>query len=426
VDTRVREKCGVAHPSADVATAPPPPAPERWASAAGGVALLALGAVLVEAAADVLPDGPVVGVLTPLRVAVLVGMAALVVAAAPWNRPPRLRPLSVFDPALALLLLAAAVATVVAGQPWAPWRAVLTTVAVFVLALGVRRLVADSGPALGLLALVAVAVAATAGLRQAADGTPTGFCRGAPDGSADACTGAELVRVTGTFANPNLLAALLVLLLPAAAAGAASRPDRASRLLGGGVVALGCAALLLTGSRGGILAGVVGAAVLVVLRRPTRPRVLGAAATGVAALALLGLLTGGRLGARTDVWAAALRIAVANPLGVGPGRAGPLIAAAVPGDEPFAHAHDLWLHHAVETGAAGLLAVLVITALAGAVAVRDAARGSLTAAAAGAGLAGFAVLSVADHPAATTRIAVALFAVLGVLAAGADRPAEGR
>jgi O-antigen ligase len=158
-------------------------------------------------------------------------------------------------------------------------------------------------------------------------------------------------------------------------------------------------------------------AVLVVLRRPTRPRVLGAAAGAVAALVLLVLLTGGRFGVRTDVWAAAVRIAVDNPLGVGPGRAGPLIDAAVPGDEPFAHAHDLWLNHAVETGVAGLLAVLAITVLAGAAAVRGAARGSLTACAAGAGLAGFAVLSLADHPAATTRIAVALFAVLGVLAA---------
>ena len=69
---------------------------------------------------------------------------------------------------------------------------------------------------------------------------------------------------------------------------------------------------------------------------------------------------------------------------------------------------------------------MLLGMLAGAVAVRGAASGSPTAAAAGAGLAGFAVLSLADHPAATTRIAVALFAVLGVLAAEAGRPAQGR
>lgn len=400
---------------------PSAPGPRRRA-VAGGVALLALAAMVLEAAADVLPDEPLVGVVTPLRAAVLVGLVAVLVA-----RRPRLgRHRVAVDAGAALLLLAAAVATVAAGQPWAAWRAVLTAVAVCYLALGVRRVLPDSGHALGLLALVAVAAAATSGLAQAADGTPTGFCRGALDGSADVCTGAELVRVTGTFANPNLLAALLVLLLPVAAAGAATLPDRASRLIGSAVVTLGYAALLLTGSRGGVLAGLAGLVVLVLLRRPTRRRLLGAAGVGVAGLVGIVAVTGGGAGVRTDVWAAALRIALGNPLGVGPGRAGALIDAAVPGDEPFAHAHNLWLNYAVETGVAGLAAVLLLTAAAAAVAVRAAARGSLTAAAAGAGLAGFAVLGLADHPANTTRIAVAMFAVLGVLAAEAGRRAVPR
>lgn len=410
------------HPALDVAATTPlaSVARRRRAPVAGGIALLCLAAVLLESAGDLLPDEPVLGVFTPMRVAVLAGLVAVLVVRARLRTP--------FDPALALGLLATAVATVVAGQPFAPWRAVLTAAGVFYLAVGVRRALPGSGAALGLLALLAVTVAGAAGVRQAADGTATGFCRGALDGSADLCTGAELVRVTGTFANPNLLAALLVLLLPVAAVGSAALADRASRLLGSAVVVIGYAALLLTGSRGGVLAGIAGVAVLLVLRRPTRARLLGAAVAATGCLAVLAVATGGRFGVRGEVWTAAVRLVAEHPLGVGPGRAGALIDRQVAGDEAFAHAHDLWLNWAVEAGWPGLAAALLLTGLAVAVTVRAAGRGSVVAAAASAGLAGFAVLSLADHPANTSRIAVALCAVLGVLAAESrsQRPSPAR
>jgi O-antigen ligase len=398
---------------------PAGPGPDRRTTVAGGVALLCLAAVLLESAADLLPDDPVAGVLTPLRVALLAGLVALAVAGARRVTPPA------FDVAVAVALGAAAAATLLAGGSWAPWRALLTTAAAAYLAAGVRRVLPGSGPALGLLALVAVAVAGAAGVRQAADGTATGFCRGALDGTADVCTGAELVRVTGTFANPNLLAALLVLLLPVAAAGSAALADRASRLVGSGAVAVGYAALLLTGSRGGVLGAIVGVAVLAVLRRPTRARLLAGAGATAAGVAVLAVATGGRFGVRAEVWAAAAGLVAAHPLGVGPGRGGAMIDAAVPGDEPFAHAHDLWLHWAVESGVGGLLAALALTGIA-TVAVAAAARhGSVAAAASGAGLAGFAVLSLADHPANASRIALALFVVLGATVAGATGARRG-
>ncbi|QYN39022.1 hypothetical protein K1T35_18575 [Pseudonocardia sp. DSM 110487] len=49
--------------------------------------------------------------------------------------------------------------------------------------------------------------------------------------------------MTGTFANPNLLAAFLVLLLPLAAVGSSALAERASRMLGTGVVVCGYAAV---------------------------------------------------------------------------------------------------------------------------------------------------------------------------------------
>ncbi|MBW0117055.1 O-antigen ligase domain-containing protein, partial [Pseudonocardia sp. KRD-169] len=238
-------------------TAPLPTIRPRRAAVGGALALLCLAAVLLDAAADLLPDDPLAGVLTPLRLVVLLGLAALAVA-----RPVPVR--TPFDLPVALLLVAAAVATALNGQPWSGWRAVLTGAAVLYLTAGVRRVVPGAWPALALLALLGVGVAATAAARQSANGTGTGFCRGALDGSADLCTGVEMIRATGTFANPNLLAAFLVLLLPIAAAGATGLADRASRLVGTAVVVVGYAALLLTGSRGGVLAAVAGVTAFVV------------------------------------------------------------------------------------------------------------------------------------------------------------------
>lgn len=101
-----------------------------------------------------------------------------------------------------------------------------------------------------------------------------------------------------------------------------------------------------------------------VLRRPTRYRLLISGAATVAAVGIAAVVTGGRFGVRNDVWAAAARLVVDEPFGVGPGRAGALLDAAIAGDELFAHARNLWLNWAVEAGVAGLLAVLALTAVA--------------------------------------------------------------
>jgi O-Antigen ligase len=389
-------------------------------SVASAIALMCLAMTLLEATADVLPDDTVLPFLTPLRLVLAAGMAAAAVAGVrprAWLTP--------LDGALAALLLAAALATVVAGQPWAAWRGLLAAAAAYYLVVGVRRALPDSGPALGMLALVAVAVAGATAARQAAGGIPTGFCRGALDGSADVCGPDALVRAVGTFSNPNLLAAFLVLLLPVAAAGAAALTDRHARLAAAAVVALGYAAVLLTGSRGGIIAAVAGMAAFALVRaRGPRLRIALAAAAVATAAAVL-IAAGLSFGVRADVWTAAVRLVVDNPLGVGPGRAGALLDAAVPGEEAFQHAHNLWLNWAVEAGLPGLAAALTVTVVSAVIGVRSARTGSLLGAGATAGLAGFAVMSLADHPAAASRIAVALCAVLAIVATEA-RPRQNR
>lgn len=382
----------------------------RRVDIAAATAVLCLATVLLEASAGLLPADPVVWVLTPLRLVLAVGIGALLVA----GLAPRPQPL---DLAVGLVVLAAAVATVAAGQDWSGWRGVLTSAAAYLLATGVFRTVPRAWPAVALLLLVGVAVAGAEAVKQAANAIPTGFCRGAADASADVCGPDAMIRAVGTFGNPNLLAAFLVLVLPVAAAGAALLTDRHARLLGTAVVVVGYATVLLTGSRGGIVAALAGAAAFVVLHRPTRLRLLLVCGTAAAAVVALLALGGGTVGVRADVWGAAIRLAIAHPFGVGPGRAGPLIAEAVAGAEEFQHAHDLWLNWAVETGALGLLGVLAGTVLAAVAAVRAARTGSRPAAAAGAGLAGFAVMSLTDHPANALRVSVALAVVLGLAAA---------
>src|SRR5262249_12243311 len=135
------------------------------------------------------------------------------------------------------------------------------------------------------------------------------------------------------------------------------------------------------------------------------------------AVGVLVALSAGSVGVRADVWTAAARLAVRHPLGVGLGRAGAAIDAVVAGDEPFAHAHNLWLNWAAQAGLPGRLAASALTVGAAALAVRAARGRAPMAIAAGSALAGFAVMSISDHPANTTRVSLALWLVLGLLAA---------
>lgn len=210
-----------------------------------------------------------------------------------------------------------------------------------------------------------------------------------------------------------------MLVLPIAAFGSAALADRASRLIGTVVIALGYAAVVLTGSRAAILAATVGAAVAVL--GPARPARRWRAVLVTTALAAtlggLAVASGGSTGIRGDVWAAAWRAVLAHPFGVGIGRAGAVISAGVSDGENIQHAHDLWLNWAVEAGLPGLAAIVGVTGAAVVVCVRAARHGSGAALMITAGLAGFATVSLVDDPANSLRVALAFWAVLGLLAA---------
>lgn len=371
---------------------------------------LALLVVVLHAVVGILPDAPVVWVLTPDRLVLLVGLAAGLVAApsprewATW-----------LDLPIVLLVAASAASAVASGQGWPVWRALLTGVMTCYLAVGLMRRHPSSWTLVTGSALVACAVTGLTALHQWADDVPTGFCRAGLAAGRELCSDPDaMVRVTGTFGNPNVLAAALVLLLPVAWAGATSLPTSSARLVGYAVVVLGYVAVLLTWSRAGVAAAVVGATVLVVLRPGWSRRV----STAVAAAVVIGgvLVVGGSLGVRRDVWGAALRVVAGHPLGVGPGRSGAVIDQQVPGPERFRHAHDLWLSWTLEGGWLAGAAVVALTLGAVWLVRRGVRSGSTVARVAGAGLAGFAVMSLVDHPANTTGIATLLWLLLGLVA----------
>jgi CheY-like chemotaxis protein len=155
---------------------------------------------------------------------------------------------------------------------------------------------------------------------------------------------------------------------------------------------------------------------LATLLRPDGPRLRRGGALVIGGLlAAIVLVVVSGAGIRSHVWGESIRIAVRHPLGVGMGRSGALLDLAIPGSLQFQHAHNTWLNWLVEAGWIGFLAVLAITGLACWRAWRSAREGSRIAAACGAGLLGIGMMSLADHPANSLRIALAMAFVIGLL-----------
>lgn len=389
-----------------------------WVRICRVTATVAMAVVVLDAATGLLSDDPVVSTVTPLRIIVGCGLIALL---AGGNGPRVFR--TRLDVAVLVLLAAATVPTVLGGWSTAPLRGLLTTVAVYYLFVALRRVEPGLPEIFAVLALVAVAAAGTAALTQAGDHIPTGFCRSATFGDAPCRTGA-LVRAIGTFANPNLLAAFLVLFTPFAIQAAGVLPHRA-RVAVNTVVVMAYVAVLATYSRAGFVAGAVGLLVLALVHRRTRlldrgPLHLVAAlgAAGAAAASLLvatAAQTTSLLGTRGQVWGRAIDVATAHPLGVGLGRAGAVLSVRTAGGHAVAHAHNLWLNWLVETGAAGMVAISAVTTIGVASAAELARRNSTVGGAGLAGLIGFLLMNLVDHPTNITRVATALWAVLGIV-----------
>lgn len=174
-------------------------------------------------------------------------------------------------------------------------------------------------------------------------------------------------RVFSTFATPNFLAGYLCMAVPVAAAMMLAAADRLVALLAGFALVLEVAALLLTGSRFGLVCLVVALAVFGAfalkagaLTGPTRLRALSLVAAGVLASAAGIRPVLHRLGNvglesystqfREYTWRGALRMAVANPiLGTGIGTfdtAYPRYALV----SYTEHAHNSYLQIADEIG----------------------------------------------------------------------------
>ncbi|GAA2463531.1 O-antigen ligase family protein [Streptomyces macrosporus] len=398
-------------------------------AAARATPFVAAAVVVLDCATDFLSDTPLIGVVTPLRLALAAGLVALLVTGV------RLRTFRTrLDLPIGLLLLASAGTTVVGGHATAPLRGLLTAVAGYYLIVAVRRSRPESWRAFGLLALVCVAAVGTTAFAQVTNETPTGFCRTGllTEVDCDASGSGTLIRAVGTFANPNLLAAFLVLFTPVALLAVGAVAERTARAVVVLVGVIGYAAVLTTFSRAGYVAAATGLLVLgtayrLAPRLDERRRRL-AAGLCLAALAAGAVViwvvsrAGTALGVRGQAWRAALDIASADPLGVGLGRAGAVISAATPGDRVFAHAHNLWLNWLVEAGVAGLSAVLLITATALVCAARAAREKSVVGTAGLAALVGFFLVGMADHPANLDRVDMLFWLVLGlVMAEAPDR-----
>ncbi|WP_063806752.1 O-antigen ligase family protein [Streptomyces regalis] len=402
------------------------------------VQFVPLGAVVVmllDCATDFFPDDPVesvVGIVTPARLALILGLLALI-APVPGRARALLRDFRTrLDLPIGLLVAAGAVATYGGGHATAPLRGLLTVIGCYYLVVGLRRTQPESWRAIGIIALAGVTAAATSAFSQVTNETPTGFCRTGllTDVACDAAGDGVLIRATGTFANPNLLAAFLVLLLPFALLAAVCVDERTARTAIVVLVVVGYGALLTTFSRAGYVAGAAGLLLLggaywLAPRLADRAqRRLFAGLGALALLAAAGVIwavsrAGNSLGVRGQAWEAALSLSADNPLGVGLGRSGAVISATAPGDRTFVHAHNLWLNWLVEAGPLGLLAMTAVAVIAWFSAARAARAKSVIGTVGLAALSGFFLMSMLDHPANLDRIDVLFWCVLAVVMAEA-------
>lgn len=181
-------------------------------------------------------------------------------------------------------------------------------------------------------------------------------------------------RATGTLIDANLFAGYLVLVIPLVLAlGLAFHHRWATLPTIAATLAL-TAALAVTLSRSGWLGLIVGALVLWLLLRERRWRIASVAAAvtaGVLAVGLAGPIAA-RLGPsdsgpmqmladRSQVWSAAIRIAIDHPVfGVGIDNFQDFYPIYSGRDDGLNHAHNLFLNMAAERGMLGLLAFGVV------------------------------------------------------------------
>ncbi|HET9097158.1 MAG TPA: O-antigen ligase family protein [Candidatus Baltobacteraceae bacterium] len=193
--------------------------------------------------------------------------------------------------------------------------------------------------------------------------------------------GHNVARIAGPIEGPNQLAGFLGVVVPAMLAFAVLRPPF---LLERVAIALGTVACVLTFSRGGIGALLLGAAALLAVRyQPARRGSLGAGMSALFALVLalaFGVFSGalhgrvqslfgstgdgsfnGGLGSRLDLWHGAYALWRSHPIfGIGPGNFELEIGHYDPGVRT--HANGMFFQVLAEQGIAGLIAMFAVVA----------------------------------------------------------------
>jgi hypothetical protein len=394
--------------------------------------LVIVGLLLLSTAADILPNGTIVGVgevqLNLARLLLVVGLFALV---ATYGLRVELVRTGAALPVL--LLLGVSLYTSHRYGTYPRYRFLVEGVAAFYLTFAVVRARDDARDGLALLGLVALAIAALIAVGQVAQDVRTGFYRngctpvtlppGVPPPSG------SITRATGTFSNPNVLGGYLLLLLPLGALAsvyvARVRGAWAALALGGG---LGFLALVFTFSRAAVLMSLVAIAVGVLVSdlRYRRWLIL----VAILAAAGIGVLAGGcgsdstATYGRTTEWRQTLEVIRDNPLwGVGLGRLG-FVLHARDAMSTARHAHNLFLTWWAEAGTGALIAWVWLFALLVWRSLRGALRGSAAARAGLMAVLGFLGFSMLDHPANTDRVALAFWIVAG-FAAATGEPGRG-
>jgi O-antigen ligase len=203
---------------------------------------------------------------------------------------------------------------------------------------------------------------------------------GAPEG--EMVAGHVIARIAGPLEGPNQLAGYLGIVVPVMLAFALARPALAIERI---AIVLGYVACVLTFSKAGIFALVVGTALLVAIRYAPQHRRLTAAVTAVVFAALFGLATASfagvlhgpvervfgsttaadrfnsGLGIRSDLWHGAYEMWRPHPLlGVGPGNYELQIGRYDPGVRT--HANSMFFQVLAEQGAIGFIAMLAVVA----------------------------------------------------------------
>ena len=398
-----------------------------------GLGLASLSVLILQVSTQFLPFFVVLQYLTPTRAILAVGLVAAIGKQALARRGngwrgarQALAQSRLLLVCITLLLLWYAIATGMSGS--------LTSFSVLrlrleeLLAFGLAILTLDSKSkfrAIGLVVAVAVAAVSLQAIAQFGEGQNTNYFliwqQGWQTRNAIAMPEGAIPRVVGYFDNPNVLAAYLLLLGPLAAVpvtAASSARWRAPQWALGVLVVLALVALVLTFSRGAILALVVGIGAVWVRTKPLEVGALALLAIALLAnpLSLDRLSTGQ---ARLTAWQIALDSIQQNPLfGIGLGNFRER-AVNVYG-EPFWHAHNLFLNVAAEAGivASLLLLGVFIAALRQAwMLSRQSGSGAALGRAFAIALVGFGLASLLDNPYNAMPVSYAFWLLLGLLVA---------